>query len=108
MRKLALLFLISVFGGLCCTVLHASYLKTIVDATPSSTASICVPADAAQACAILTNKGATNDFEFGDAATDATHGANVQPKGSLTLCTEAAIYCFSTSGTDVGITKIMK
>ena len=108
MKKYALLFLFGIFAFLGSSRLSASYLKTVVDATPSSTASICVAADPAQACAILTNKGATNDFEFGDSLVDATHGSNVQPKGSLTICTEAPIYCFSTSGTDVGITKLMK
>lgn len=108
MKKIfSLLFLFGVFSFLCFPT-KASYLKTLVDATPSSTASICVPADGAQSCVILTNKGATNDFEFGDSSVDATHGANVNAKGSLTVCTEASIYCFSTSGTDVGITKIMK
>ena len=94
-------------AGVWLGVPNANVIKTLGDVTPSATPSICVPADGAEAYVILTNSGA-NDCRVGDAATAVAQGVNVKSAGSITITTQAAIWCYSASGTTINILKVMK
>jgi hypothetical protein len=81
-------------------------LASIADATCNSTVSQIVPADTSQSCAILSNNG-SNPARIGDSLCGASQCAEL-PSGAppLKVCTTGPIYCFSASGTTIGITKI--
>jgi hypothetical protein len=82
-------------------------LQSLPDATCNSTNSVIVPADTNQECAILVNFGA-NTARVGDSNCGASRCATIAAGGTVTICTEAAIYCYSGSGTTIAITKVQQ
>ena len=89
--------------------LRASTLQTVADVSCSSTAAVVTAAGGAgQECVQVANIGA-NAVRVGDANVTATRGTPLLVSGPPeTICTNDAIYCFSTSGTTVSVLILNK
>jgi hypothetical protein len=86
----------------------AGTILTIADFSCVNSTAVAVPLNTGQVCAILTNNSGSNDMRVGDQNTGVSRASRVPPNGSITLCTTAAIYCYSASGAAMGITLLMK
>ena len=94
--------LISCYPAFC-----SGYPKSLPDVTVSNSIILVVPGDPGQGCAVITNRAGGHPMNCGDANCSASQCAEVESPGSVTFCTTAAIYCYSTSGATAAITKIM-
>jgi hypothetical protein len=94
-------------GGLEQSVVMTSHsLASLPDASCAALG-IIVPTDSGQECAVLVNVG-SNHARIGDSNCGAAQCADVAPGATVTLCTTAAIYCYSASGTTIAITKVQQ
>ena len=83
--------------------------KTLPNVTPNATPSICVAADGGTQCVVISNIGSTNTVCVGDSSVGAAQcGMSIPAQQSGTICNSDNQWCYSASGTTIGILELRK
>jgi len=83
----------------------AGPLESLPDATCNGTTSVIAPADPNGECWLLGNVG-SNIARIGDSLCASNRCVALAPNATITICTTAAISCYSASGTTISMTEV--